>query len=117
MSHDAIHSELAVFDARSRQATQAGAQAFGRLLEMAEDEDSGQIRRIARFLAATYNGHAFPFDLFELRAVDVELSDDMLCCLDALRWGRADLYTLVPDGAARMRAVIARWGLSRPRKT
>jgi hypothetical protein len=117
MSHDAIHSELAVFDARSRQATQAGAQAFGRLLEMAEDEESGQTRRIAQFLAATYYGHAFQFDLFELRAVDVAISDDMLCCLDALRWGHADLYTLVADGAARMRTVIARWGLARPRKT
>jgi hypothetical protein len=34
----------------------------------------------------------------------------MLCCLDALRRGRADLYTLVPDGDARVRAVIDRWG-------
>jgi hypothetical protein len=33
----------------------------------------------------------------------------MLRCLDALRWGRANLYTLVPDGDARMRAVIDRW--------
>ena len=114
MSHDALHSELAVFEARSRQATQAAADAFGRLLELAEEQDAGQSRRIARFLAATYNGHAYPFDPFELRAVDVEISDDMLCCLDALRWGRADLYTLVADGGARMRAVIKRWGLRRP---
>jgi hypothetical protein len=114
MSHDAIHSDLAVFDTRSRQATQAAAEAFGQLLELAEEQDSGQSRRIARFLAATYNGHAYQFDPFELRAVDVAISDDMLCCLDALRWGRADLYTLVADGAARMRAVIKRWGLRRP---
>ena len=38
----------------------------------------------------------------------------MLCCLDALRWARADLYTLVPDGDARVRAVIDRWGLRWP---
>lgn len=49
--------------------------------------------------------------MFELRAVDVALSDDMLQCLDALRWGRADLHTLVPDGDRRMQGVIARWGL------
>ena len=73
-----------------------------------------QIPRIARFLAATYNGQAFQLDLFELRAVDVAISDDMLCCLDALRWGRVDLHTLVPDGDARMRAVIDRWGLRWP---
>lgn len=114
MSPDAIQAEIAQYDARSRQATQAGAQAFARLLKLAEERDSGQIARIARFLAATYNGQAFQLDLFELRAVDVAISDDMLCCLDALRWARADLHTLVPNGDARVRAVIDRWGLRWP---
>ena len=53
-------------------------------------------------------------DVFELRAVDVAISDDMLQCLDALRRGCADLHTLVPDGDRRMQAVIARWGLRWP---
>jgi hypothetical protein len=114
MSHDAIDAEIAACDARSLQATRAGAQAFARLLKLAEERNSGQIPRIARFLAAAYNGQAFQLDLFELRAVDIAISDDMLCCLDALRWGRADLYTLVPDGDARVRAVIERWGLRWP---
>jgi hypothetical protein len=111
---DTIAPEVAGWNARSRHATQAGAQAFARLLALAETRDSGQISRVARFLAATYDGDAFPYDPFELRAVDVAISDDMLCCLDALRWGRADLYTLVPDGDARVRAVIARWELAWP---
>jgi len=114
MSPDAIDAEIAACDARSRLATQAGAQAFARLLGLAEERNSGQIARIARFLAATYNGQAFQFNPFELRAVDIAISDDMLCCLDALRWGRADLHSLVPDGDARMRAVIDRWGLTWP---
>jgi hypothetical protein len=117
MSLNAHDAELALFDSRSRQATQAGAQAFARLLELAEERDSGQIQRIARFLAATYNGEAFPFDPFELRTIDIAIGDDMLCCLDALRWGRADLHTLVPDGDARVRAVIDRWGLRWPSDT
>ena len=103
--------DLGTFAARSGEATRKGAQAFARLLQLAETRDSGQIPRVARFLAATYNGQAFQLDPFELRAVDIAISDDMLCCLDALRWGRADLYTLVPDGDARVRAVIDRWGL------
>jgi hypothetical protein len=114
MSPNAIDAEIATCDARSRQATQAGAQPFARLLKLAEERDSGQIQRIARFLAATYNGQAFQLDPFELRAVDIAISDDMLQCLDALRWGRADLHTLVPDGDARIRAVIERWGLQWP---
>jgi hypothetical protein len=114
MGHNAIDAEIAACDARSLEATQAGAPAFARLLKLAEERDSGQIPRIARFLAATYNGQAFQFNLFELRAVDIATSNDMLCCLDALRWGRADLHTLIPDGDARVRAVVERWGLRWP---
>jgi hypothetical protein len=114
MGHNSIDAEIAACDARSLQSTQAGAQAFARLVKLAEERDSGQIARIARFLAATYNGQAFQLDLFELRAVDIAISNDMLCCLDALRWGRADLHTLISDGDARVRAVIDRWGLRWP---
>lgn len=114
MGQNAINAEIAACDAQSLQATQAGAPAFARLLKLAEERASGQIPRIARFLAASYNGQAFQFDLFELRAVDIAISNDMLCCLDALRWGRADLHTQVPDGDARVRAVIERWGLRWP---
>ena len=110
MRHDFIDAESTACDARSRHATREGAPAFTMLLALAEQSASGQIPRIARFLAATYNGQAFPLDLFELRAVDIAISDDMLCCLDALRWGRADLYTLIPEGDARVRAVIEHWG-------
>jgi hypothetical protein len=115
MAHHVIDANLAAADARSLQATQAGAQAFARLLKLAEQRDSGQIPRIARFLAACYNGDAFRFDLFELRAVDIAISNDMLNCLDALRWACADLHTLVLDGGTRVRAVIERWGLRWPR--
>ena len=106
--------DLDDFSTRSDDAMRKGAQAFARLLHLAECRDSGQIPRIARFLAATYNGQDFQLDLFELRAVDMAISDDMLCCLDALRWGRADLHTMIPDGDARVRAVIERWGLRWP---
>jgi hypothetical protein len=112
--HDEFAAALDEFQIRSRTAKALGAQAFARLLRLAEERDSGQIGRIARFLAATFNGQAFPVDPFDLRAVDVAISDDMLLCLDALRWGRADLHTLVPDGDRRMQAVIARWGLRWP---
>jgi hypothetical protein len=40
--------------------------------------------------------------------VGVGIGDDMLCCLDALRWARADLYTLVPNGEARVREIVRR---------
>ena len=114
---DTIIHELDSFEPRSRDATATGAQAFARLLALAEQRNSGQIVRVVQFIAATYNGQAFAFDLFDLRALDVEISDDMLRCLDALRWGRADLYTLVPDGDSRVKTVIERWGLQWPTST
>ena len=71
MRHDFIDAESDACDARSLQAARASVSAFARLLTLAERGASGQIPRIARFLAATYNGQAFPLDPFELRAVDI----------------------------------------------
>lgn len=99
---------------RAAEAQRLAAQAFARLLAIAETSDTGQARRAAMFLASTFNGSAFPFDLFELRVVDVQISDDMLVCLDALRWGKADLYRLVPNGEARVKQVIRAWGIRAP---
>lgn len=100
------------WEARAQRAQGAAAQAMERLLTLAETRDSGQIRTVVNFLASTYNSQDFPYDPFELRMVDVPISDDMLACLDALRWGRADLYKLVRDGAPRIEAVIQAWGLT-----
>lgn len=88
-------------------------QAYERLLRLAETSDSGQAGKVVAFIAATYNGAAYPLDLFIARTVDVKIGDDMLMCIDALRWGRADLYKLVPDGERRIEAIIKDWGLQR----
>jgi hypothetical protein len=87
--------------ARSQKATSQAERAFARLLKIAEQGDSGQTRRVAAFIASTFNGRTFPFDLFELRAVDVGIGDDMLCCLDALRWARARWAVLMAAGLVR----------------
>lgn len=114
MNHEEIERQQREWDARARAAQAAAAQAYERLLGLAERHDSGQIRRVVRFLASAFNGEAFPLDVFELRAVDVAISDDMLACLDALRWAKADLHKLVPDGERRVLAVIEAWGLPWP---
>ena len=116
MTHQAntLTDALDSFEPRSRDATAIGAQAFAHVLALAGQRNSGQIVCVVRFIAATYNGQAFTFDLFDLRALDIEISHDMLRCLDALRWARADLYTLVRDGDGRVRSVIDHWGLQWP---
>lgn len=85
-----LNYEMESMRLRSSQATARGGQAYARLQTLAETRNSGQIPRIAKFIASTFNGDTIPFDLFELRALDIEISDDMLLCVDALRWGRAD---------------------------
>lgn len=114
MGHDEIDRQQREWDARTQSAQAKASQAYGRLLALAERRDSGQIRRVAQFIASTYDGQTFPFDLFDLRTVDVDIGDDMLACLDSLRWGKADLYKLVPDGERRVRAVCAAWGFKWP---
>jgi len=101
-------------ESRAQAAQTAAAAAYGRLLGLAETRDSGQIRTVVQFLASTYNSTAFPYDLYDLRTVDIEISDDMLTCLDALRWAKRDLHGLVDNGAERVEAVIADWGLKWP---
>jgi len=115
VNFDDLDRQQLQWDERARVAQAASAQSLARLMQLAERSDTGQAARVARFLAATYNGHSYAFDLFELRAVDVEISDDIIACIDALRWGKADLYKLIPDGAARIEAAITAWNL-RPRQ-
>ncbi|MDO8772011.1 MAG: hypothetical protein Q7K57_25555 [Burkholderiaceae bacterium] len=111
---NALDAGLQECENRSIAAQAKAAQSYSRLLHLAETRDSGQVRYIARFLASTYNGTAFPWNPFELRGLDVDIGDDMLACLDALRWAKADLYRLVPDGERRVEAVIKLWGLQWP---
>jgi len=99
------------YEVRASRSLELAKPAFAHLIQLAETRDSGQIRRIAKFIAATYNSDAHSFDLLDLRCLDVDISDKMLLCLDCLRWGLSDLYRLVPDGDARVRALIKLWGL------
>jgi len=101
------------WEARAQQVQGKAAQAYLNLIELAERSDTGQARRVARFLASTYNGERYPFDLFDLRGLDVALSDEAIICIDALRWGRADLYKLLPDGARRIADLIISWGINK----
>ena len=114
MNFEDLKSQQGYWDRRSRAAQAAAAQAFDRLVGLTEIRHSGQGERIARFVASVYDGEAFPFDLFMLRTVDVDISDDMLVCIDALRWGKPDLCKLIPDGDKRVHGVLALWGIEWP---
>jgi hypothetical protein len=104
---------------RANKAQAAAAQAYERLLVIAERSDTGQAARVARFVAATFDPSLSAhvgLDAFALRVVDVEISDDMLTCLDAVRWGRLDLHKLIPDGHARVVKMCELWRFTGVRK-
>lgn len=89
--------------------------AYLRLMVIAEKSDSGQARIVAHFLASTFNGRVYHFDLHDLSNLDVAISDDILICFDALRWRILDLFELVPDGFKRVESVIENWSIERIR--
>ena len=74
----ALDARFLDYEARGIAAQARAAQAYARLLLLAETRDSGQIRRIVQFLASTYNSTAFPWDPFDLRSVDVATLADKL---------------------------------------
>ena len=106
-----LDAQMQEWEYRATQAQARGAHALARLLAIAEHQHGGQARRVAWFLASLYD-NAVLLDPFDLRAVDVVISDDMLACLDTLRWAKADPCDLVPDGQARLRRLIERYGLN-----
>ena len=114
-----LDDDLARIRRRKGKATAKGAQAFLRLLLLAEHHDSGQATRIAGFIASTYNGQVFPFDLYELRTLDEAIADNMLLCIDALRCaGHRPTCTrwclMATGGERRMTAVLEQHGLEWP---
>jgi hypothetical protein len=50
-----------------------------------QNPTTGQARRLVAFLAGLYNGHNYPFDLTDLRALDTRLAN---ACLDFLNYDR-----------------------------
>jgi hypothetical protein len=69
------------------EAIMEGARPALEILETAirENPTTGQAGRLARFLAAIYNGYDYSFDLTELRALDTRLAN---ACLDYLNYDR-----------------------------
>jgi hypothetical protein len=75
---------------------------------------TGQTGRLARFLAAIYNGHEFHFDLTDLRVLDTDLANACIDYLNYDRLSKAEVHTHLPDGGRQMQRFIAQHRI-RPR--
>src|SRR2546421_280155 len=111
---DDLHGEMECMRLRMGEASAKGGQAYSRLLHLAETRDSGQIRRIAQFIASTYNAQAFPFDPFDLRGGTRPPATTCSRVADSQQRGTPTSYRLIPDGEKRVQAVIAEWALKWP---
>ena len=76
-----------------------------------EHPGTGQARRLVRFLAGVYNGHDFPFDLTDLRALDLELANGCIDYLNYDRLAKAEVHTHLPGGGAQMQTFLKRHGI------
>ena len=68
-----------------------------KILVNAAHSGGGQARHIRRFLLGLYNASHWPFELDQLRALDVELQQAALQVL-ALDWNGREIHTYVPGG-------------------
>lgn len=94
---------------RAELASAAGA-AYDRLLTLAETRDSGQIARIAGFIAATFNWHEYRWDWSDIRCLDLPIAADFLAVLAYQASGGNEYpYNLAPNGEKRAEGVVKAW--------
>jgi hypothetical protein len=67
---------------------------------------TGQSRRLVRFLAGVYNGSDFPFDLTDLRAMDINLASACIDYLNYDRLAKAEVHTHLPGGGKQMQSIL-----------
>ncbi|EPJ9701485.1 TPA: DUF7673 family protein [Pseudomonas aeruginosa] len=103
-----VFDELFQVDQERPAIRTAGIEALQRLVPVAQ-RDSGQSGVIGRFLLGLYNGQSFPFDLTELRRLDLGLFDDCLAVLRLDNTPEQEVHTYLPNGDAIWSEFRERW--------
>ncbi|ENQ7791703.1 hypothetical protein CDO45_02250 [Pseudomonas aeruginosa] len=85
-----------------------GLQALNRLITVAV-RPTGQGRVIGRFLLGLYNGPEYPFDLTELRGLDLAKFEDCLRVLMMDYSPEVEIHERVPNGFAIWAELVAMW--------
>jgi len=104
---------LALRRANRPQLLAEGEAALMRLLPVAQS-DTGQSKRIARFLLGLYNGRRFPVDLTALRGIDYELHDDCLAVLRMDHVLEQEVHRYFENGGEIFERLAQSWGWANP---
>lgn len=86
----------------------AGTQALNRLVSIAL-RDSGQSRVLGRFLLGVYNGEDFPFELSDLRRLDLPLFEDCLKVLMMDYSPDLEVHERIQGGSQIWQRLIEQW--------
>ena len=101
--------EYSAAEVKNYNATHNGVRAFERLLNYAETRNSGQIQRIAQFLAGVW-GVDQGLKLECLVSLDQAIGEDMLAVLNAIRTNALSIRDMSVDGSKRVPAALRLWG-------
>lgn len=88
-----------------------GIEALDRLLTLAETRESGQIRRVALFIGACFNGNRH-FDFYDFRSLDEQIGNDMMDVLNAHRLCNMGVDSMTLGGTSRIDKMLRKWGMS-----
>lgn len=103
-----VFDELFRADQERPALRQAGIEALHRLVPVAQ-RDTGQSGVVGRFLLGLYNGQSYPFDLTELRRLDVGLFDDCLAVLRLDNTPEQEVHEYLPRGESIWAEFRERW--------
>jgi len=103
-----MRNRVTEFEATKPAIRAAGIEALKRLIPIAQ-RDTGQSGVVARFLLGCYNGQDFPFDLTDLRRLDIEVHADCMAVLQMDYAPQREVHNLVEDGPRIFRALALHW--------
>lgn len=103
---EALSSDLRSLDQRA-------SSALAKIVAHIEQHDgTGGARRLVKFVAGLYNGDDYPFDLTELRGLDVALQNACLDYLNYDRLGIDEVHTHLPGGDKQLHRWLERYGIT-----
>ncbi len=109
---DAFFKQMRVYEEAVEKATSDGVPALRRLFSLCESSDTGQARAVARLLAGLYNSRAYPFQLTQLRALDLKIHADCMSviALDSIA-PKQEVHEYFEDGNRRFQCMFKAHGI------
>lgn len=109
---DPFFKQMRAYEQATEKALAEGIPALRRLMKLAEASDTGQARAVAHLLAGLYNAHAYPFQMNQLRALDLSIHRDCMSVivLDSVA-PRQEVHEYFDEGGSRFKAVFKKFGI------